>query len=186
MATIKTSQLIHTCLALCMAFGTQTTYAERANADVSTGANAKVILNTGDTPPAISLGLTRRGEEISIDQYKGSVTVLTFWASWCAPCRQEMVMLNRLAEVMPDKLKVVSVNIEDREKFKAVTRQMVHSKVAMTNDPSKRAASAYGVNGIPHMVIFDKEGKVVSVKRGYSEESLPGMLNEIEREIEKR
>lgn len=176
MTPLKTLHAFAACVALCAAIGMPSAIAD---------ASAKVKLGAGDAPPAISLGLTRRGEEVSIDQFKGAVTVLTFWASWCGPCRQEMSMLNRLAEVMPDKLKVVSVNIEDRQTFKEVTRQMVHSKITMTNDPIKRAAGAYGVNGIPHMVIFGKEGKIATVKRGYSEESLPGILKEIEREMAK-
>ncbi|MEO8103478.1 MAG: hypothetical protein ABI790_13205 [Betaproteobacteria bacterium] len=40
-------------------------------------------------------------------------------------------------------------------------------------------AAAYGVKGIPHMVIIGKDGKVISVHRGYSEEALDGLLAEI-------
>jgi thiol-disulfide isomerase/thioredoxin len=142
-------------------------------------------LGRGDTPPAIVLGITRRGEEVTVEQFPGIVRVVTFWASWCAPCRQEIVMLNKLQEVAKDSLRVVTVNIEDRQTFKEVTRQFYESKVTMANDPSKRAHNAYGVNGIPHMVIIGKDGKIASVKRGYSEEALPGLLREIEGEMGK-
>jgi thiol-disulfide isomerase/thioredoxin len=140
----------------------------------------KPTLSPGDTPPDMTLGYTRRNEEISVDKALGTVRVVTFWASWCGPCRQEIVMLNKLAEVAPDKLKVVAVNIEEWQTFKEVTKQFFESKVIYANDRTRQARAAYGVNGIPHMVIIGKDGKVVSVKRGYSEESLPGLLREIE------
>ena len=145
----------------------------------------KPKLSPGDTPPDMTLGYTRRGEEVSVDKAAGTVRVVTFWASWCGPCRQEIVMLNKLAEVAPDKLKVVAVNIEEWQTFKEVTKQFFESKVIYANDRSRQSRAAYGVNGIPHMVIIGKDGKVVSVKRGYSEESLPGMLREIEGEMGK-
>ncbi len=149
-----------------------------------TAANdAKPKVAAGDTPPAMPLGLTRRNEEITLEQSAGKVRVVTFWASWCGPCRREIVMLNKLAEVAPDKHAVISINIEDRQTFKDVTRQFYEGKVVMTNDPSKRIHDAYGVSGIPHMLIIGKDGKVVAVKRGYSEESLPGLLGEIETEM---
>lgn len=149
-----------------------------------TAANdAKPKVAAGDTPPAMPLGLTRRNEEITLEQSAGKVRVVTFWASWCGPCRREIVMLNKLAEVAPDKHAVISINIEDRQTFKDVTRQFYESKVVMTNDPSKRIHDAYGVKGILHMLIIGKDGKVVAVKRGYSEESLPGLLGEIETEM---
>ena len=140
----------------------------------------------GDVPPDVVLGLTRSGDTIKIDQFPGTVRVVTFWASWCAPCRQEIVMLNKLAEVAQDRLKVISVNIEDRQQFKDVTRQFFQSKVIMTNDPSRRAQYLYGVNGIPHMVIVGKDGKVSKVERGYDERALPQFLHELQDELDKK
>jgi thiol-disulfide isomerase/thioredoxin len=139
----------------------------------------------GDTPPAMVLGLTRRGEEVSVEKYPGTVRVVTFWASWCGPCRKEIVMLDKLGELAKDKLKVLAINIEDRQTFKEVTRQFFQSHVVMANDQSKRAHNAYGVNGIPHLVIIGRDGKVAKVKRGYSEEALPGQLKELDEEIRK-
>jgi thiol-disulfide isomerase/thioredoxin len=150
---------------------------------MASATDAPVKLSPGDAPPALMLGHTRRGEEIGVDKAAGTVRVVTFWASWCGPCRQEIVMLNELAEVAPDKLKVVAADIEEWQTFKEVTKQFFESKVIYANDRSRQARKAYGVNGIPHMVIIGKDGKVVSVKRGYSEESLPGLLKEIEVEM---
>ncbi len=132
----------------------------------------------GDTPPA-ALGRTRGGDEIETAQFAGRVMVVTFWASWCAPCRAELTMLERLQQVAKDRVKVVAVNIEERDVFKAVSRALSSMSVTITNDPSKRNAAAYGVNGIPHMVIIGKDGKIIAVHRGYAEDALDGLVAEI-------
>jgi thiol-disulfide isomerase/thioredoxin len=133
----------------------------------------------GDVPPA-ALGTTRSGDDIVTSQFAGKVLVVTFWASWCAPCRAEMGMLERLQVVAgKDRLQVVAVNIEEREKFRSITKALSNLALTLTNDPKKHFSAAYGVRGIPHMVIIGKDGKVINVHRGYGESSLDGLLVEI-------
>ena len=111
--------------------------------------------------------------------------VVTFWASWCAPCRSELAMLEKLQTIAKERLKVVAVNIEPRDVFRRVVRALPDFKVTLTNDPEKRRADTYGVGGIPHMVIIGKDGKVVAVHRGYSDSGLDGLLAEINAELAK-
>ena len=88
-------------------------------------------------------------------------------------------MLEGLQQVAKDRVKVVAVNIEERDVFKAVSRALSSLTVTITNDPRQRYADAYGVNGIPHMVIIGKDGKIISVHRGYNEDALDGLVAEI-------
>ena len=133
----------------------------------------------GDTPPA-ALGKTREGDEIVTTQFAGKVLVVTFWASWCPPCRAELGVLERVQQLAgKERLHVVAVNIEDRDKFRAVSRALSALSLTLTNDPSKRASQAFGVNGIPHMVIVGKDGRVINVHRGYAESALNGLVAEI-------
>ncbi len=140
--------------------------------------NATNKLVPGSVPPA-ALGFTRAGDEIDTTRFAGRVMVVTFWASWCGPCRAELAMLERLQQVAKERVKVVAVNIEEREVFRSVSRELNSFTITLTNDPRQVFAGAYGVKGIPHMVIIGKDGKVISVHRGYSEEALDGLLAEI-------
>ena len=136
----------------------------------STLANAQ--LASGEEPPQL-LGKTRQGQQVTIADHQGKVLAISFWASWCAPCHQELPMLEKLQHVLgPDKLQVIAVNIEDREQFRSVTRPMFDWQSIITNDPYKSAYKAYKGSGIPYLLIISRDGKVRRSFQGYSEESL--------------
>ncbi len=137
----------------------------------------------GDVPPA-PLGLTRDGKLIETTQFAGKVVVVTFWATWCAPCRAEIAYLESLQrKVSKDILQVVAINIEEREVFREAFRKMSDYKILVANDSYKRYAGAFGVNGIPHMLIIGKDGRVAAVHRGYSEAFIPTLAEQIVAEL---
>ena len=134
--------------------------------------NSNAQLSPGDDPPP-SLGRTRGGENISVADHLGKVQAITFWASWCGPCQTELPLLEKLQRVLgPDKLRVVAVNIEERDQFREATRPLADWKSTLTNDPNKEAFGKYKGSGIPYLLIISRDGKVRQVFRGYSEESV--------------
>ena len=82
------------------------------------------------------------------------------------------------------KLQVVAVNIEDRDQFRKAARSLGPSMTAaLSHDYRKQSSEAYGVKGIPHMVIIGRDGKILAVHRGYSEEGVEAILEEINRAL---
>ena len=130
---------------------------------------ARAQLAAGDDPPP-PLGRTRGGENIRLSDQLGKVQVVSFWASWCGPCLTELPLLEKLQRVLgPDRLRVVAVNIEERDQFREATRQLLDWKTTLTNDPYKEAFSSYKGSGIPYLLIISRDGKVRQVFQGYSE-----------------
>lgn len=134
----------------------------------------------GTLPPQ-ALGKDTKGNPIDLGNYRGKVTIVTFWASWCGPCRRELPVLGQFQSVIGrDALEVVAVNFkESRDDFRSVVRANRKLELTYVHDQFGRASDAYGVNSLPHMFILDHEGKVAFTHRGYSEESLPGIVQEI-------
>ena len=136
-------------------------------------------LVAGDKPP-VSLGQTRDGESIETTQYAGKVLVVTFWASWCGPCKKELPILEGIQRIGgKDKIQVVAVNIEDSDQFRKVAKALASLTLTLTHDYRKKSSDAYGVNGIPHLVIIGRDGKIVNVHHGYSEAALDSIVAEI-------
>lgn len=142
-------------------------------------ANAKPY-EVGDVPFDL-LGKANDGAEIKISDLKGKVVIVSFWASWCGPCRKELpALIGIQSHAKAGKLQIVSINIdEDRQIFKKIVKALDDTSIIWISDSNKRTARKYGVEGIPHMVIINTEGKVAAVHIGYGEAEFPTLVDEI-------
>jgi thiol-disulfide isomerase/thioredoxin len=133
----------------------------------------------GDAAPDVVLGVTSSGETAKVADYAGKVVVVSFWASWCTPCRQELPILEGLQIQGKGNIQVVAVNIESREVFKKASKLLGDLHLMLANDRSDRSQSAYGVKTIPHMVIIGRDGRILHIHKGYGEGSLSDIVTEI-------
>jgi len=117
--------------------------------------------------PAFSL-TDRNGKTVSLADLKGKIVVLEFWATWCSPCRRSLPGMQAVANKYGDDSEVVFLFVdvfqkepnykELVEKYLADHGYTFHVVFDKMDDPSQSMARAYGVNGIPHKVIIDREG----------------------------
>ena len=93
---------------------------------------------------------------------KGQYTLVDFWASWCGPCREEIPRLQSLHEQFGDKgLTVLGVATWDKpeETLKAIEELgITYSQIL---NAQTAGSEAYGFDGIPYIILFDKDGKVL-------------------------
>ncbi|MEZ5462506.1 MAG: TlpA disulfide reductase family protein [Dokdonella sp.] len=147
---------------------------------------AEARLEWGDVPPD-SLGVDKDKREVKISDYRGKVVVLTFWATWCGYCLKELPVLENVQRKLgPDRVAVVAINTDtDQDKYRAMRRKMKDFQLTMTVDRGNPDVSAaYGVSGLPHMLMIDKQGKVAFTHIGYSDEMLPRIVDEINELLE--
>ncbi len=122
----------------------------------------------GHPAPQFQLPL-RDGGTFDLGAQKGKVVVMSFWASWCGPCRAELPAMTELAKTRTD-VTWIAVNVDrqraDAEKFlKAVN---VGLPIALDNDSS--ALGDYMVMSMPTSFVVAPDGTVAYKKIGYSAE----------------
>ncbi len=139
-------------------------------------------IKPGDVPPD-DLGTDRQGAEVQISAHRGKVVIVTFWASWCAYCLKELPVLDRLQRAAgKSRMEVIAVNYkEDRRDFRAMRRGLKDSALTLTSDPYGSLGDAYGVKGLPHLVMIGKGGQVAHVHTGYGEKTLDRLIEQINR-----
>ena len=135
----------------------------------------------GDVPPPILGKLHGSNTEVNLETYRGKVVIVTFWASWCGPCRRELPVLAHFQKVVGhDALEVIAVNFkEPRQDFLGVLRANRGFQLNYVHDGKGIASDEYGVQSLPNMFVIDRDGRIAHVHRGYSPEMLEGFIAEI-------
>jgi thiol-disulfide isomerase/thioredoxin len=122
-----------------------------------------------------------RGNPRSLGQFQGKVMVVNFWATWCAPCREEMPAFKRLQERWAGRnVQFVGLASEEPRRVERFGRDLgINYPLLVGGDEvgalSKRLGNSRGV--LPHTVILDAQGRVVGGKVGpYTEAELDAQL----------
>ena len=136
----------------------------------------------GDVPPP-SVGVDLKAKPVLLSSYSGKAVVVSFWATWCPYCLKELPILHNIQRAAgKDSMQVIAVNTESYEMFRKAARALKELDVLHAHDNDK-VQEAYGVKGIPHMVIVGRDGRIVAVYTGYGESSLNGIVADINRAL---
>jgi thiol-disulfide isomerase/thioredoxin len=108
------------------------------------------------------------GREVTLDQFRGKIVMLDFWATWCGPCRLTMPVLENLQKEYPQDLTLLAINLaEPRDMVRSyVQRQNISSTVLLDEDG--RVGEEYRSESIPMQVLIDQKGVIRRVSVGYS------------------
>jgi cytochrome c biogenesis protein CcmG/thiol:disulfide interchange protein DsbE len=128
------------------------------------GGGAAAELSKGKVPPAPSFELPRLDREGSLElaSLRGKVVVLNFWASWCAPCKEEAPELQAAFERWRGRdVAFVGINSKD---FKSDGRRFMRRygmRFPNVRDGSGKLWGPYGVTALPETFFISRGGKVV-------------------------
>src|ERR1700682_6070766 len=110
------------------------------------------------TPPLARADLA--GKSVDLNDLRGRVVLVNFWATWCEPCREEMPSVARLQAKLKGKpFEVLAVNFgETNDKVAEFVRKEGWS-VPVLLDPDKETAGAWGAKGLPMTFLVDARGR---------------------------
>lgn len=118
--------------------------------------------------PAPSFDLqSAGGDRVRLEQLRGSVVLLNFWATWCAPCRTEMPLLQAVSDRFAgDGLLVLGINFDETsEEVQAYAAELALD-FPLLLDPGGAVQALYGVRGYPTTVVVDRDGNMAAYHIG--------------------
>jgi len=120
------------------------------------------------------------GKEVSLEQLKGKVIFLDFWATWCAPCRDELPELEALFKKYQGQgLIVIGVNVDATAAIIAKFLDKKHITFPMLIDAKGEAGDAYRVTGLPTAFLINRDGFIRYRHGGYGKEYIKMYEKEI-------
>lgn len=107
--------------------------------------------------------VTKSEDKLIFQGYENKVVLLNFFATWCSPCLAAIPSLNNLQNKYKDDIKILSILLEENKSNHDVMRFINNNNIqfTITNSPdnNKLKDEVGKVDQIPHMVIYDKNGK---------------------------
>lgn len=139
---------------------------------MATGPLARLIVHP-ETRPFWEKGFTSEsGEPMDLTDFRGRVTLLNFWATWCAPCRKEMPDLDALQRDLGGAdfhVAPLSVDRGGAEKSRAFYEEIGLQDLPLYLDPRSTLAKEFAVLALPVTVLLDREGREVARLTGDAE-----------------
>ena len=109
-------------------------------------------------------------KDVNLADFKGKLLMLNFWATWCAPCKEEMPSLDDLqSNTKLNNLKIFPINIgqEDVSKSKIFFKELNIKNLDIYFDAPITLAKKFSLRGVPTTILFNKEGKEFARVMGY-------------------
>ncbi len=103
------------------------------------------------------------GNKINIKDYKGKLIIINFWATWCAPCKEEMPSLDNLYKNTNFKnLQIFPINIEEPPntiKTERFFKNLNIKKLSIFFDTNLNCVKEFNLRGVPTTILINKNGK---------------------------
>jgi peroxiredoxin len=142
---------------------------------------AAVARQAGQPAPPFVLA-DPSGRTVALEDLRGQVVLVNFWASWCGPCRAEMPLLDQAAQkYQAQGFQVLAVNVEEDASTVRRFGEELKLGLPLLLDPSGEVHRAYNVQALPTSFLIGRDGMIRDVHYGvlsrrYLDERLPALL----------
>ena len=112
--------------------------------------------------PGFSLPSLDGDAPVVLEDLRGQVVMLNFWATWCKPCEEEMPAMDRLYRALrPEGFEMLAVSVDEESGVVHEFRERLGVGFPILLDPAQNVAGAYQTTGFPESLLIDKHGMIV-------------------------
>lgn len=123
---------------------------------------------------------SNQGTNIRLQELRGEVVMLNFWASWCGPCRQEMPLMNDIYAKYKDLgFTILAVNVDENQADADRFLDAVPVDFPTLYDSESKVSEMFEVDAMPTTVMIDRDGNKRFLHRGYK----PGYENDYAKQV---
>ena len=102
-----------------------------------------------------------QGQQHKLEDYRGQVVLVNFWASWCPPCIQEMPVLERLKQMLNEQpFEILAVNVGEQKYKVWKFVKLISFGLPVLLDTRKDTFNSWGVSVLPTSFLMDKQGRI--------------------------
>lgn len=128
-------------------------------------------LAQAETAPDFQLDGATAGSKISLQQLRGKIVYLDFWASWCVPCKRSFPWMNRMQQQYGAQgLQILAVNLDTRLEEAQKFLQDNPAQFALAFDTKGDSARQYAIKGMPSSVLIGADGSILQRHAGFNDD----------------
>lgn len=106
--------------------------------------------------------------KISLQDFKGRVVYLDFWATWCPPCRKSFPWMDEMHErYKEDGLTIIAVSVDKKRELIEEFIKKMEPAFIIAHDPAGKVAKSYKLRGMPSSYLIDRNGVLAKVHMGF-------------------
>jgi peroxiredoxin len=145
-------------------------------------ADTPAPIGRGTPAPEFELPLVGGGPSLGVEQLRGKVVLLNFWATWCKPCEDEMPAMERLYRALAGSdFELVAVSVDEDEAVVDAFAKRLGLSFPILMDPTKEVAIAYQTFRFPESLLVGRDGVVLERYVGPKDWDADAYLDRIRR-----
>jgi len=146
------------------------------------GDDVAAPLGRGDLAPDFTLPVLGEAEARRLDDLRGRVVLVNFWATWCKPCEEEMPAMERLyQELAPQGFELLAVSVDSETRDVEAFQARMGLSFPILLDPQQHSSRLYQTTGFPESILVDPDGRIIERYVGPREWDHPDYVNRIQR-----